>query len=63
MISTWLFIIIFNTAGAQTIEMNSLYECEQLKAFTDNEITKQENLKGKVMSGCFKNLGERNKKA
>lgn len=59
MLSTWLFIIIFNTTGAQAIEMNSQQECLELKAFTDEEIAKSPVLKGTVISGCFKNLGER----
>lgn len=59
MLSTWLFIIIFNTTGAQAIEMNSQQECLELKAFTDEEIAKIPDLKGTVISSCFKNLGER----
>lgn len=61
MFSTWLFIIIFNATGAQAIEMQSQQECLEMKAFTDKEIAKHDNLKGKVLSGCFKNLGEKTK--
>lgn len=61
--STWLFIIIFNTTGAQAIEMNSQQECLELKAFTDKEIAKIPDLKDKVATGCFKNLGERTKES
>ena len=58
--STWLFIILFGTSGAQVIEMQSLYECEQLKVFTKKEADKA-NID--VALGCFKNMGRHSKES
>ncbi len=63
MFSTWLFIIIFNATGAQAIEMQSQQECLEMKAFTDKKIDKNPNLKGKIATMCFKNMGERTKES
>lgn len=58
MLSTWLFIIIVGNA-AQSIEVEGMRECIELRQYVDAQIAKNEALKGKVATGCFKNLGER----
>ena len=63
MLSTWLFIVFFSQWQAQVIEMSSELSCLQLKEFTDKEIDKNPNLKGKIATMCFKNMGKRTKES
>lgn len=55
--STWLFILLFGYTGAQVIEMPSQQACLELKTFADSKVNQDPELKDKVVSGCFKNLG------
>ena len=60
MLSTWLFIILFSPTEAQVLTLPSQLVCMELKAYTDNEIKKQQKLKG-IVTGCFRNIGEHSK--
>lgn len=58
MLSTWLFIILIGDA-AQVIEVRSMSECLEIKQYMQVQTDKNEVLKRKVVTGCFRNLGER----
>ena len=62
MLSTWLFIIIIGNS-AQSMEMQNMSECMQLKEYADKQIAAKGELKGKAATGCFQNMGVRSKES
>lgn len=62
MISTWLFIILFNTTDAQVIKVQHQQDCVELKQYADNEIAKLKKSK-EIFTACFRNVGNNTKES